>query len=73
MPILETISSPSSTVGAQATTRIMVRVSHSIPAAIPARQCCFFGILRLIQPDNAPAIMLVIKQGIAVTPPISIR
>ncbi|SAJ28042.1 Uncharacterised protein [Enterobacter cloacae] len=51
----------------------MVSVSQTIPAIIPARQCCFFGILRLIQPESSPAIMLVIKQGTAVTPPISIR
>ncbi|MOA66642.1 hypothetical protein D3C78_1934760 [compost metagenome] len=60
-------------VGAQTTTRTMVRVSQIMPAMIPARQCCFFGILRLIQPARIPAIMLVIRQGIAVTPPISIR
>jgi hypothetical protein len=43
IPIFETISSPSSVVGAQTTTRIMVSVSHTMPATIPARQRCFSG------------------------------
>jgi hypothetical protein len=38
IPILETISIPSANEGAQTTTRIMVKVSHSIPARIPAFQ-----------------------------------
>ncbi len=73
MPILETISIPNAVVGAQTITRIMVNVSHNMPPRIPTRQRCALGIFRLIQPDIQPARMLVIKQGIAVTPPISIK